>query len=82
MELRNGVSTCKIAALVDMSQSSLAHMRKDVGSDIERQRGGRLQFLANQEKRQCITLVLKAGLELQQQNNFNLKHVNCYLISL
>ena len=38
VQLRSGLSTCKVAALVGMSQSSVAHLRKDVGVRIERQR--------------------------------------------
>ena len=31
VQLRSGVSTRKVVALVSMSQSFVAHMRKDVG---------------------------------------------------
>ena len=56
MPLRSGVSTCKFVALVGMSQSFDAKPRKDVGGEIERQRGGRPKFLADQEKRHFVTL--------------------------
>ena len=39
-QLRNGVSTRKVATSMGMSQSSVAHLRKDVGEVTERQRGG------------------------------------------
>ena len=39
MQLRNNVFTCKVAAaFVGMSQSSIVHLRKDVGGKIERQK--------------------------------------------
>jgi hypothetical protein len=57
MLLRSGVSTCKVATLVGMSQFSVAHLRKDVRGEIERQRGGCPKLLADQEKRRCVTLV-------------------------
>jgi len=57
VQLRNYVFTRKAAALVGMSQSSVAHLRKDVGKVIERQKGGRPKLLTNREKRHCVTLV-------------------------
>ena len=60
VQLRNNVSTCKVAALVGMSQSSIAHLKKDVGGEIERQRGGRPKLLADREKRRCATLVTES----------------------
>ena len=39
VQLRSGVPTRKVAALVGMSQSSVVNMRKDVGGEMERQRG-------------------------------------------
>ena len=45
-----------------MSQSSLAHLKKDVWGEIERQRGGRPKLLAYQEKRHCVTLVIDGRL--------------------
>ena len=47
VQLRSGVSNRKVTALVGMSQSSVAHLRKDVGGEIERQRGGCAKLLAN-----------------------------------
>ena len=46
VHLRSGVSSCKISALVGMSQFLVMHMRKDVGGKIERQRGGHPKLLA------------------------------------
>jgi hypothetical protein len=45
-----------------MSQSSEAHLKKGVGGEIERQRGGHPKLLAYQEMRRCITLVTKGRL--------------------
>ena len=59
VQLRSGVSTCKVVALVSMSQSSIVHLRKDVGDKIEKQRGGRPKLLADQEKRCCIPLAIE-----------------------
>jgi hypothetical protein len=37
VQLKSGVSTRKVAALVGMSQSSVVHLRKDICDEIERQ---------------------------------------------
>ena len=55
VQLRSGVSTHNVATLVGMSQSSIAHTRKDV-RNIERQRGGCPKLLANLEKTHCVAL--------------------------
>ena len=47
VQLRSGVSSRKVPALVGMSQSFVAHLRKDVGGEIERQKGGRPKLLVN-----------------------------------
>ena len=57
MQLRNCVSTRKVVVLMDTSQSSVAHSMKDAGDNIERQRGWHPKFLANREKRCCVTFV-------------------------
>ena len=57
VQLRSGVSTRKVVALVGMSQSFVVHLRKDVGGEIDRQRGRHPKLLANREKRLCVTLV-------------------------
>ncbi len=57
VQLRSGVSTRKVVALVGMSQYSVVHMRNDVGNNIERLRGGCLKFLADREKMHFVTLV-------------------------
>ena len=62
VQLRRDVSTRKVAAWVGMSQYSVAHLRKDVGGEIERQRGGCPKLLADREKRLCVTLVTKGWL--------------------
>jgi hypothetical protein len=38
--LGSNVFTCKVVALVGMSQSSIMHLMKVVGGKIKRQRGG------------------------------------------
>jgi hypothetical protein len=45
-----------------MSQFSIAYLRKDVGGEIERQRGGCSKLLADREKRRCVTLVIEGRL--------------------
>ena len=47
VQLRRSVSTCNVAASAGMSHSFVAHMRKDVGGKIERQRGGRPKLLVD-----------------------------------
>ena len=61
VQLRSSVSTHKVVALVGMSQS-IAHLRKDVGGENERQRGGHPKLLANQQKRHCVILVTEGRL--------------------
>ena len=55
VQLRSGVSTHNVATLVGISQSSKAHMRKDL-RNIQRQRGGCPKLLADLEKRHCVAL--------------------------
>ena len=62
MQLTSGLSTRKIAALMGMSQSFVVHLRKDVGGEIERQRGGRPKLLASRENRHCVTLITEGRL--------------------
>ena len=57
VKLRSDVSTHKVVALVCKSQSFVRHLRKDLGGKIKRQRGGRLELLANHERRCCVTLI-------------------------
>jgi len=52
----------KVVASLDMSQSFVEHLKKDVGSEIERPRGGHSKLLTNQEKRHCITHFIKGQL--------------------
>lgn len=54
---KNGVFTCKIAALVDTNQSSIAHLRRDVGGDVDSQRGRRPKLLLDQDNKHCIVFV-------------------------
>ena len=52
----------KVAALVGMSQFSIAHLRKDVGAEIKRQRGGHPKLLVDWDKKLCVTLVIEGWL--------------------
>ena len=45
VQLRSSVSTRKVATIVGMSQSSVAHLKKGVGGEIKRQRGGPSKLL-------------------------------------
>ena len=45
VQLRSGLSTRKVVVVVGMSQSSVAHLRKDVGGEIERRRRGHPKLL-------------------------------------
>ena len=52
-----GVSTRKFADSLGMSQSSVAHMRREISGEIEKQRGERSKILGEQEKRLGVHLV-------------------------
>ena len=80
VQLRSNISTCKIATLVGMSQSFVVHVRKDVGGEIEKQRGGRPKFLANREKRHCVTLVIEGQLGTTSTTK-QLRFEACHLLS-
>ena len=62
MQPRSNVYTHKCAALVSMSQSSIATLKKDVGGEIERQRRWRLKLLTYQEKNYRVALVIEGRL--------------------
>jgi hypothetical protein len=55
-KLRSGVSTCKVVALVVMSQFSIAHLRKDVGNEIDKEEGVQSFFHTN--RRGVVSLLL------------------------
>lgn len=57
VQLRSGVSTRKVADSLGMSQSLVAHLRKEISGEIEKQRGGRPKVLGEQEKRLGVHLV-------------------------
>ena len=59
VQLRSGVSPRKVVALVGMSQSTLAHLRKDIRGKIEGQRGGRPKLLTDRETKYCVNLVIE-----------------------
>lgn len=46
-----------------MSQSSIAHLRREISSEIEKQRGGRPKVLGGQEKRLGVHLVIAGCLK-------------------
>ena len=81
VQLRSSVSTRKVAALVGMNQSSVARPRKDIGGEIERQRGGRPKLLAGREKMRCITLVTKGWLGTASATTKQLRLGTCKFLS-
>ena len=64
VQLRSGVSTRKFPALVDISQSYVAHMRRDVGGEIEIQRRGHSMLFAIERRGIVSLLLLKVDLEV------------------
>ena len=79
MQLRNGVSTCNVAVLVGMSQSFVAHLRKDVEGEIERQRKRCPKLLANREKRCCVTLITEVRLGIASATTIQVQFETCML---
>ena len=63
VQLRSGVSTRKVIALMGMSQSSVAYLRRDAGGEIKRQKGGCPKLLVEREKSRCVTSVTKRRLQ-------------------
>lgn len=63
MQLRRGLSTRAVAKLLGMSQSSVAHLRKEISSELEKQKGGRPRVLGEQEKRFGVHLVTAGGVK-------------------
>jgi transposase len=63
VQLRSGVSTRKVADSLGMSQSSVAHLRREISGEIEKQRGGRPKVLGEQEKRLGVHLVTAGRLK-------------------
>ncbi|XP_073386183.1 uncharacterized protein [Physcomitrium patens] len=61
--LRSGVSTRKVADSLGMSQSSVAHLRREISGKMEKQRGGRPKVLGEQEKRLGVYLVTASCLK-------------------
>jgi len=57
VQLRSGVSLRKVVDSLGMSQSSVAHLRREISSEIEKQRRGRPKVLGEQEKRLGVHLV-------------------------
>ena len=57
VQLRSGVSTRKVADSLGMSQSSVAHLRREISGEIEKQIGGRPKVSGEQEKRLGVHLV-------------------------
>ena len=71
----------KIVALVGMNQSPIAHPRKDVGGEIERQRGGRSKPFVDQKKKHCVTLVTEGRLGTAFATTKQLQSKTCKLLS-
>ena len=84
VQLRSSVSTRKVAALVGMSQSFVAHLRKVVWGDLRDREEGVQSFLQIERRGVMPLLLLKVDLTLylQQQIKLDLKHVNCCLTLL
>ena len=57
VQLRSGVSTRKVAYSLGMSRSSIAHMRREINGETEKQRGGRSKVLGERGKRLGVHLV-------------------------
>ncbi|XP_073394419.1 uncharacterized protein [Physcomitrium patens] len=57
VQLRSGVSTRKVADSLGMNQSSVAHLRREISGEIEKQRRGRPKVLGEQEKQLGVHLV-------------------------
>ncbi|XP_024391420.1 uncharacterized protein [Physcomitrium patens] len=57
VQLRSGVSTRKVVDSLGMNQTSVAHLRREISSEIEKQRGGRPKVLGEQKKRLGVHLV-------------------------
>jgi hypothetical protein len=66
---------------VGMSQSSVVHMRKDVGGKIERHRGGRPKLLGDLEKRRRVTLTTEGRLGSASTITKELQSKTCKLFS-
>jgi hypothetical protein len=66
VQLRGGVSTPKVASLVGISQSFVAHVRKEVGVRLRDKEEGVQNFLQTDirgvVKRSCVTLISEGRL--------------------
>lgn len=79
VQLQSGRSIQKVAASVGMSQSWVAHLRKEIVGEVEKQRGGRPRHLSARERRRCVTLLVegclgttkKATIELRKETGKN-----------
>ena len=63
-----------------MNQFFVAHLRKDVGGKIERQRGGHPKLLANRQKRHCVILVTKSRLGTVSMTSKQVRSETCKLL--
>ena len=81
VQLRSGVFYSQSCRFSGMSQSSVAHLRKDIGGEIERQWGGCPKLLANQEKRPCVTLDIEDRLGTTFVTSKQLRFKTCILLS-
>ena len=80
VQLWSGVSTHKVAALLGMSQSLLAHLKKDVMDEMERQKGGRPKRLVDREKMSYVTLVTEGWLGTTSAKTKQLRSKTCKLL--
>jgi hypothetical protein len=81
VQLRSNTSTRKFVVLMGMSQSFVAHMRKDVGGKIEGQRGGCRKLLANRENRRRVTLATEGWLGIVYVTTKQLRYETHELLS-
>ena len=72
VQLRSGVSTRKVVALVGMSQSFVADMRKDVGARLRDKEEGIQSFLQTKRRAVVSLLLLKVDLELPMRQQLTL----------
>ena len=63
VQLRSGVSIRKVGDLLGMSQSSVAHLRREISGEIEKQRRGRPKVLGEQKKWLGVHLVIVGRLK-------------------
>lgn len=81
VELKNGVSTRKVAALVGTSQSSVVRLKKKSGIEVEKQKGGRPRCLSAREKKRCVSLLTEGRLKTATKTAAQLQEVTGKFVS-